>query len=123
LTLPPAEEDVRLPRKTIEERVDDLETDLAIIVATKGTLRLCTAHVALIWAILIAMCGVFIFVLQSGWETKQNTEAIIAIASKVDTHISTPGHAVSLDRVAGLQRSVDEVKELLKDLTVTLNRR
>ena len=118
-----AEVDMRLQPKTLEERVGELEKDLAIIVATKGTLRLCTEHVRLIWTILLALGALGLYVVQAGWETKQNTNAIIAISQDVRTHVAGPGHAVSLERISALQSGVTEIKTMLVQMQTMLNRR
>ena len=41
-------------------------------------------------------------------------EAIIAISAKVDTHIAAPGHAISLERLAQMQMTLNEVKALVQ---------
>jgi hypothetical protein len=101
---------------TIEERVSNLERGLAVIVATKGTLRLCTSHLALVWMILAALAGVGTMVLQTAWSQQQQGAAIIAIATKLDTHVAAPGHAVSLERLSQMQQTLNEVKSILEKI-------
>jgi hypothetical protein len=102
------------PHESLEERVGNLERGLAVIVATKGTLRLCTSHIVLVWTILVALSGVGVMVLQTSWSQAQQGAAIVAIANRMDTHISAPGHAVSLERLSQMQITLNEVKALLE---------
>jgi hypothetical protein len=102
------------PHESLEERVGNLERGLAVIVATKGTLRLCTAHVMLVWTVLAAIAGVGVLVLQTSWNQAQQGAAIVSIATKVDTHIAAPGHAISLERLMQMQNTLNEVKSLVQ---------
>jgi hypothetical protein len=99
---------------TLDERVANLERSIAVIVATKGTLRLCTSHLILVWSILLTLAGVGTMVLQTSWAQQQQGDAIIAIAAKVDTHIAAPGHAISLERLAQMQSTLNEVKAMME---------
>jgi hypothetical protein len=102
------------PHDTLEDRVSNLERGLAVVIATKGTLRLCASHLLLIWTVLAAIAGVGVTVLQTSWSQQQQAAAIVAIATKVDTHIQAPGHAVSLERLSQMQTTLNEVKMLLQ---------
>jgi hypothetical protein len=102
------------PHDTLEDRVSNLERGIAVIVATKGTLRLCTSHVILVWTVLVAIAGVGVTVLQTSWQGAQNSAAVVAISAKVDTHIAAPGHAVSLERLNQVLTTLNEVKVLVQ---------
>lgn len=100
--------------ESLDQRVSHLEQSLAVIVATKGTLRLCTSHLILVWTILLALAGVGTMVLQTSWSQQAQGQAIIVIATKLDTHVQAPGHAVSLERLAQMQQTMNEVKDLME---------
>ena len=98
---------------SIEERLTMLESKLLIIEATKGTLRLCAAHVALLWTVMVALLGVAALVLHTEWATAQNTSALINLSAKLESHVSAPGHAISLERLLQMQSTLNEVKALV----------
>jgi hypothetical protein len=98
---------------TTEERLTMLESKLLIIEATKGTLRLCTAHITLLWTVMIALLGVAGLVLHTEWVTAQNTTALLAISAKLESHVVAPGHAISLERLLQMQATLNEVKQLV----------
>jgi len=97
---------------TTEERLTVLESKLLIIEATKGTLRLCTAHIALLWTVMAAMLAVAGLVLHTEWVTAQNTTVLLALSSKLENHVAAPGHAISLERLLQMQATLNEVKQL-----------
>jgi len=100
--------------KSPEERIEELEKWRTVVEATQGTMKLRAAHVALAWAVIAATCGAAIGGLYTGWQTRENAASLTAISTKLDAHMMQPGHAVSLDRIAQLQRTMDEVKNLLE---------
>jgi uncharacterized membrane protein len=101
---------------TIEERVSNLERGLAVIVATKGTLRLCTSHLALVWMILAALAGVGTMVLQTAWSQQQQGAATWVSSLVAMAMIAAPGHAVSLERLSQMQQTLNEVKAILEKI-------
>jgi len=98
----------------IGERLAMVERKLLIIEATKGTLKLCTGHVALLWAVMASLLGVAAMVLHTEWVSAANTTAVIALAARVETHVTAPGHAISLERLLQMQATLNEVKVMIQ---------
>jgi hypothetical protein len=98
---------------TLDERMTMVESKLLIIEATKGTLRLCTAHVALLWTVMLSLVGVAVLVLHTEWATAQNTAALLNLSARVESHVMAPGHAISLERLLQMQTTLNEVKALV----------
>jgi hypothetical protein len=98
---------------SLEERVYAIEAKLYVIEATKGTLKLCPSHVKLLWSVMLGLVAAIAFVLHTEWVTSQNTQALINLSAKVETHIAAPGHAISLERLLQMQQTLNEVKALV----------
>lgn len=99
--------------RSIEERVAILEGKSALVEATKGTLKLCSAHVALLWTVMCSLLGVAALVLHTEWVSSQNTAALLALSAKLEGHVAAPGHAISLERLLQMQVTLNEVKSLV----------
>jgi len=100
--------------ESMEGRVTTVEGKLLVIEATKGTIKLCTGHVALLWAVMASLLGVAAMVLHTEWVSAANTTAVIALAARVETHVTAPGHAISLERLLQMQTTLNEVKVMIQ---------
>lgn len=98
---------------SVEERLTILESKSAIVEATKGTLKLCTAHVVLLWSVMGTLLAVAGLVLHTEWATAANTAALLSLSTKVESHVGQPGHAISLERLLQMQTTLNEVKVLV----------
>lgn len=100
--------------ENMEERILELERWKIVQDATRGTLRLCTGHVALLWAVMLAVLSFGAGVLHLEFTTSENSRAIIVLTAGLRAHESLPSHPVMLEKVLAMQATLNEVRTLVE---------
>lgn len=101
--------------KTMEERMDAMERKMDYYEATRGTFHLRARDVASIWGVIVSLLVVGASVLKMGWQLEKVTLDEADLRKVVYTHVESPGHAVSLDRINTLITMVQDVKDLMEE--------
>lgn len=105
--------------KTLEdlsEQLADLERRVAMMEVMRGVVKLSTAHLALIWAVLVAVFGVGAGMVRMDSRQSQQADRLVVMSTKLDSHLDSPGHAVSMERLAQMQLTLEEVKRMIEQM-------
>ena len=118
-----------MTHKTLEERVEEVEHAVILLVETKGMIRLTTPTLALVWAVLITLLTLAGTASVTLFQQRALTEsvhaqgaALIRVSERIDAHVALAGHPVMMERVDAIKGTVDEIKGIVSRNAVTLSR-
>jgi hypothetical protein len=100
-------------KDALQHRLNELESEVKIMKATSGTVRLGTGWVTMAWSICAGLVGISFFIAQLAAAQASLTETVKILASEVKLHEGSPGHPVALERTQDLNRRVEKIEEQL----------